>query len=277
MIIAPFSDLHLDCADMFLPERDGDKDAVCVIAGDLGSIHDSTLLHSRILPFIQRACHQFKRVVYVLGNHEHDRGIVQQTVGELKKAVDAAFIFNLSILDNQTVVIDGVAFIGATMWTDCDHMSPYADFYWNGMSDHDLIHYGPSDKLDYVRRIRAEDTWNEWSKSQSYIFGEIANQRELGNRVCVITHHAPSRQSIHPDYIDAPALNMFFASSMDIDIMDTPPDLWIHGHVHHAFDYPIDSTGQICTTRILCNPRGYVGYERSPKHRGFDASLRVEI
>ena len=277
MIIAPFSDLHLDCADMFLPEREGDKDVVCVIAGDLGSIHNNSLLHTRILPFLQRACHQFRHVIYVLGNHEHDHGVVQSTVGELGKSVDAACIFNLSVLENQTVVVDGVAFIGATLWTDCDNMSPYASFYWNGMSDHDLIRYGPSTSLDYTRRMQAEDTWTEWTRSRAYIFDEIRRQREFGNKVCVVTHHAPSRASIHPDYVDSPNLNMFFASSMDLDIMDTPPDLWIHGHVHHSFDYPIDSTGQICNTRVVCNPRGYVGYERSPKHGGFDAAMRIEI
>jgi hypothetical protein len=198
-------------------------------------------------------------------------------VGELKKALDAAYIFNLSILENQSVVMDGVAFIGATLWTDCDNLSPYADFYWNGMSDHDLILYGPSKTLSYTRKIRAADTWEMWLESQSYIFGEIAAQRELGNKVCVVSHHAPSRASIHPDYATSSSLNMFFASSMDLDIMDNPPDVWIHGHVHHAFDYPIDSTGQICNTRILCNPRGYVGYESSPKHRGFDAAMRISI
>lgn len=277
MIIAPFSDLHLDCADMFLPERDGDKETVCVIAGDLGSIHDNTLLHARILPFLQRACHQFRHVIYVMGNHEHDRGIVQQTVSVLRKVLDSAYVYNLTILENQSLVIDDVAFVGATMWTSCDVMSPYADFYWNGMSDHELIRYGPSEHIAHTRRIRAEDTWMEWLTSQAYIFGEIKRQQELGNKVCVVTHHAPSRQSIHPDYTTNNSLNMFFASSMDVDIMDTPPDLWIHGHVHHSFDYLIDSTGQICNTRILANPRGYVGYESSPKHRGFDAALRIEI
>lgn len=277
MIIAPFSDLHLDCADMFLPEREGDKDAVCVIAGDLGSIYDNPLLHSRILPFLQRACHQFRHVIYVLGNHEHDRGIVQGTIGELNKAIDALYIFNLSILEKQSVVVDGVAFIGATMWTSCDNLSPYASFYWGGMSDYDLIRYGPTEKLPYVRRLRAEDTWDEWNAAKSYIFGEIEKQRALGNKVCVVTHHAPSNRSIHPDYVGTSTLNMFFSSSMDLDIMDMPPDVWIHGHVHQAFDYPIDSTGQICNTRVICNPRGYVGFESSPKARGFDAAMRIEI
>jgi hypothetical protein len=39
-------------------------------------------------------------------------------------------------------------------------------------------------------------------------------------------------------------------------ILDHPQiTLWTHGHTHHVFDYRIGST------RIVCNPRGYVGYE----------------
>ena len=39
--------------------------------------------------------------------------------------------------------------------------------------------------------------------------------------------------------------------------MDRPQiKLWTHGHTHHEFDYMVGST------RVVCNPRGYVGYEQ---------------
>ncbi len=31
--------------------------------------------------------------------------------------------------------------------------------------------------------------------------------------------------------------------------------LWTHGHTHEDFDYMIG------TTRVFCNPRGYINYE----------------
>jgi len=38
--------------------------------------------------------------------------------------------------------------------------------------------------------------------------------------------------------------------------MDRPQiKLWTHGHMHNASDYMIGET------RVVCNPRGYVGYE----------------
>lgn len=30
------------------------------------------------------------------------------------------------------------------------------------------------------------------------------------------------------------------------------PDLWVHGHIHHAADY------RVGRTRIVCNPRDHV-------------------
>jgi hypothetical protein len=36
--------------------------------------------------------------------------------------------------------------------------------------------------------------------------------------------------------------------------------MWTHGHTHHEFDYMVGST------RVVCNPRGYIGYEDDAKN-----------
>jgi hypothetical protein len=80
----------------------------------------------------------------------------------------------------------------------------------------------------------------------------------------VVTHHAPSRKSIGPEYLGS-ALNSVFASNLD-HLVDRA-DLWVHGHVHNRCDYTIGDG------RVACNPRGYAGMEWS----GFDPSLVVEV
>jgi hypothetical protein len=51
-------------------------------------------------------------------------------------------------------------------------------------------------------------------------------------------------------------LNAAFRSKLDDFIAVRPQiKLWIHGHTHHNFDYEIGST------RVVCNPRGYIDYE----------------
>jgi predicted phosphodiesterase len=44
--------------------------------------------------------------------------------------------------------------------------------------------------------------------------------------------------------------------------------LWIHGHTHVSQDYRIGNT------RVICNPRGYAGYELNP---AFDPRLIIEV
>jgi hypothetical protein len=51
-------------------------------------------------------------------------------------------------------------------------------------------------------------------------------------------------------------MNGGFYSDLDDFIAYRPQiRLWMHGHTHEDFDYTIG------TTRVVCNPRGYVGHE----------------
>jgi hypothetical protein len=52
-------------------------------------------------------------------------------------------------------------------------------------------------------------------------------------------------------------VNGAYSSDLDQFILDRPQiKLWTHGHTHHEFDYMIGSC------RVMCNPRGYDGYEQ---------------
>jgi hypothetical protein len=51
-------------------------------------------------------------------------------------------------------------------------------------------------------------------------------------------------------------MNGGYSSDLSAFILDNPQiKLWTHGHTHEDFDYMLGST------RIVCNPRGYDGYE----------------
>ena len=85
----------------------------------------------------------------------------------------------------------------------------------------------------------------------------------------MITHHAPSRQSIHPRYADS-LLNACFVSDAEHLVSGERAQLWIHGHTHDSFDYVVHGT------RVVCNPRGYAknGVNENPH---FDPNLIVEV
>ena len=51
-------------------------------------------------------------------------------------------------------------------------------------------------------------------------------------------------------------MNGAYSSDLSEFILDRPQiKLWTHGHTHDPYDYMIGST------RIVCNPRGYIHYE----------------
>jgi hypothetical protein len=74
--------------------------------------------------------------------------------------------------------------------------------------------------------------------------------------VVVVGHHAPSKASTHPRYKNEYHMNGAYSTNLDDFILDRRQiKLWTHGHTHEPFDYMIG------TTRVVCNPRGYDGYE----------------
>jgi len=74
--------------------------------------------------------------------------------------------------------------------------------------------------------------------------------------VVVVGHHAPSKGSEHPKYKHDQLMNGAYNSRLENFILARPGiKLWTHGHTHEDFDYMIGST------RVVCNPRGYINYE----------------
>jgi len=76
--------------------------------------------------------------------------------------------------------------------------------------------------------------------------------------VVVVGHHSPSKLSTKPQYQDDVIMNGGYSSDLTEFIINRPSiKLWTHGHTHHDFDYMVGET------RIVCNPRGYLGHEES--------------
>jgi hypothetical protein len=57
---------------------------------------------------------------------------------------------------------------------------------------------------------------------------------------------------------------------MEEFIMDrTQIKVWTHGHTHDTFDYMVGSC------RVICNPRGYTGYEERATE--FDPTIGFDV
>jgi hypothetical protein len=93
-------------------------------------------------------------------------------------------------------------------------------------------------------------------KAMMKLIKETYNATPPWMTVVVCSHHAPSKGSEHPRYKHDTLMNGAYNTVLDQFILDRPGiKLWTHGHTHEDFDYMVGST------RIVCNPRGYINYE----------------
>ena len=104
-----FSDLHLEhtpLASLRPPDAD-----ICVAAGD---ICDSGILPS--LEWLNANIAPSMPVIFVAGNHEFYRSSIVESLAAAKAA--AADMPRIHFLNNRSVEVEGILFIGATLWTD---------------------------------------------------------------------------------------------------------------------------------------------------------------
>jgi Icc-related predicted phosphoesterase len=242
------SDLHLEFATFVPPKLDVE---VVILAGD---IHVG-------LKAIPWAKEHFEKstVVYVLGNHEYYR---QAMPRHLRKVKELARMSNVRVLENESLVLGDVVFLGCTLWTDFELFgNPKVAGYHatQNMTDYRKIRVDPA-----YRKLRSIDTAGIHYRSRAWLAEQLEQNR--GAKIVVITHHAPSKRSLPPRFNDD-LLSAAYASHLDQFVERSEARLWIHGHVHESQDYLIG------TTRVLCNPRGYP----DDFNTGFTPDLLVSV
>ena len=289
MKISICSDLHLEFATISLENKDGAD--VLILSGDIMVANDlrqrdpyevmgngkSAQFHR----FFQECSARFPHVIYVFGNHEHYHGDFAKSFKQVRD--NLAYLNNLYILDKELKVIDDVTFIGGTLWTDMNKEDALTLYHIKSMmNDFRIVHNSNSSPVHYKTPIYAvkEDGSYDYEKVVSYEFhtrigkftpeDAVEDHRKMleyidvvtsmlgknDNKYVVVGHHAPSKSSTKPRYQDDTLMNGGYSSDLSDFILDRPCiKLWTHGHTHDVFDYMVGST------RVVCNPRGYDGYE----------------
>jgi predicted phosphodiesterase len=266
MKIAVTSDIHLEFGPIELKNTDnadvlilsGD---ICV-AKDLNAFRDGGERSERIHEFFQGCCSEFKHVMYVVGNHEHYHGDFTKTIPKLKERL--GYLVNLHILDKESVMVDDILFVGGTLWTDMNKSDDITLMHMKGMmNDFRLVKNSTRETYfrdtegnshSHMPRFTPEDAVDDHKEMLEYL--KIMVSGKTDKKIVVVGHHAPSKMSTHPRYKDEDIMNGGYSSDLSEFILDHPQiKLWTHGHTHEDFDYLIGST------RVFCNPRGYIDYE----------------
>lgn len=213
--------------------------------------------------FFTRCSTNFKEVIVIAGNHEHWSGEFVNTYKRMVKTLE--HLENVHVLQNSAYQVGNVVFWGSTFWTDCRKGHP--EVMWDvqrGMNDYHEVLYSEPREPDYRKvRILAEDTVNENHYARKQLLEFMTMAEERGAFPVVVSHHAPSWNSVAPVYRLDNLSYAYANTGLDEFMEDFPPSVWIHGHMHDDFDYNVGKC------RVLCNPRGYYGYETRAIHFAF--------
>jgi predicted phosphodiesterase len=225
------SDLHLEFGNFVPPDTDAD---VVLLPGD---IHLGT-------KGVEWAKATFQKpVVYVPGNHEFFREHIDKLGPALAEAAKGS---NVHVLQDAAVVLDGVRFIGGTLWTDFNYSGQQSRAAYaakNSLADFRLIRTGTN-----YRKLQPRDVMLKHSRTRQYI-EEALRHPFCGNTV-VLSHHAPGALSVADEFAED-ELTSAYASRLESLFDPAAVALWCHGHTHHSVDYSHNGT------RVICNPRGY--------------------
>jgi len=235
------SDLHLECAAFELdPEAVAAADVV-VLAGD---IHpgDNGIIWAR-------KTFGDKPVVYVAGNHEYYGEDFDLGIDAMRKSAKA---HDIHFLENDSIDISGVRFLGCTLWTDFeffgkDQASKMMEHAQNNNLDYKAI-YGI--RNGFGKKLTAEMTMERHVASRTWLESGMASADP--SKTVVVTHHLPHRNSTPPKYA-ADWMTGAYGSQLPEDLM-LNAGLWIHGHTHSSANYRIDGAKRY--VRVVCNPRG---------------------
>lgn len=235
------------------------KADVIILAGDIGEWVNG----------IEWARNRFEHqeIIYVAGNHEYyesDLAIIDELRAKAKE-------LGIHFLENDSVIINNVRFLGCTLWTNFDcYSSEEINRAWPTMNDYKYISCrswwaNEQNQEDALQLMRPDSIFGfdpeYFSPTVAYLLHKQSLEwlqqqldQHYDGQTVVVTHHAPTMRS---------TTNAAYGSNLEgfIEMNSGKIDLWCHGHIHKTLDYEVSGV------RIICNARGY------PTPRGLSATF----
>jgi predicted phosphodiesterase len=277
MRIQLFSDLHLERYPHFVPHIREDTDVV-VLAGDIGSYQSGSRLldedfglgrFSPRRPGAGRA-----RVLYIPGNHEFDGLEFDEAYARLRATCAG---LGIDWLDRETLVVDGVRFIGTTLWSDFDALAVQEQDLSKQLQRREKAfraanyYLSKNTTLKNGEKVLAEGIRAMSLDCQEWLRGALA--APFDGATVAVTHFAPSLQSADPRYGLTPGTAGFCNA---LDALLPQAAVWIHGHLHCMNDYVVSGieAGRPWSCRVVANPLGYLS---KGEQEAFRPELVIEV
>jgi predicted phosphodiesterase len=173
----------------------------------------------------------------------------EQCIEEMREAAEGS---KIELMDNNTKIINGVRFIGSTLWYNALSLSGWEVA---NINDYKRIFFGGNQLIT--------PAWVQERHNISVEFIREELSKPFDGKTVLMTHHPTW---IPPGSKEA---QCSIAYGNDLEKLWTGKvDLIIHGHFHAQIDRVISGT------RIICNPRGYPSED---VRRTFKKNLLVEI
>ena len=288
MKIQLLSDLHLESHPHFAAQPLAGAD-VLVLAGDIGSYQQDSALTRLGVPdfglarFSPRPVQEGGAgwptpVIFVPGNHEYDALEFDEAHQRLRQACER---WGLIWLEQESAVLQGVRFVGCTLWSDFDGLSSAP-----GTTANDLAAAAPGALAEQLKArdkaFRAANFYlrkNHSLQGGAPLLAEQLRERALESQrwlrqalatgfdgpTVAVTHFAPSMLSADPRYGLTPG-TAGFCNALD-DLLPAAK-LWLHGHLHCPQDY----VSRGC--RVVANP---LGYARKGEQKNYRPELLIAV
>ena len=270
MKIQLLSDLHLEVHPAFAPPPAPGAD-VLVLAGDIGSYQKGSRLTDddfglrRFSPL-----HGWPvPVLFLPGNHEYDMLDFDEAHARLRATCER---LGMHWIEREVLLLQGVRFVGTTLWSDFDALGPAADQPGATLGQQLAAREKAFRAANFYLRttggtrggepLLAAQVRDLALECRQWLQQALAQPHD-GTTV-VVTHFAPSLRSADPRYGLTPG-TAGFCNAWD-DLL-AGADLWLHGHLHAPSDY---RQGRC---RVVANP---MGYARKNEQQAFRADLLID-
>lgn len=218
-----------------------------ILAGDIGNP-----FMRNYLIYLTWASQNYQWVFLLSGNHEYYSPRMKRSMKEVDMKIQEIVsnfqnVSYLNLMDEMEVESSGVVVIGRTLWTNFSDCSDELKHTIKAtMNDYSHIH------LDN-RLIEPDDVAQLHQDHLNFLETTLnrLEEDETVKKVIVVSHHAPSRLMLHPDY-NNDVFKVAYANQLDDLIISHPKiSAWVSGHTHHSEKLSIGST------TLISNCLGY--------------------